>query len=55
MVHLVPDEGVDAGPVLGVEEIIFRAGESLEAFEKRVHEAEHRLLVETLKSVITPK
>ncbi len=52
MVHLVPDEGVDSGPVLGVEEIFFQPGESPEAFEARVHEVEHRLLVETLRRLL---
>jgi phosphoribosylglycinamide formyltransferase-1 len=55
MVHLVPDEGVDVGPVLGAQEIHFQAGESLEQFEARVHEVEHRLLVETLKTVLAKK
>jgi formyltetrahydrofolate-dependent phosphoribosylglycinamide formyltransferase len=53
MVHLVPDEGVDSGPVLAVEEIFFQPGESLEAFDARVHEVEHRLLVETLKRLLS--
>ncbi len=52
MVHLVPDEGVDCGPVLGVEEIPFQEGESLEAFTARVHTVEHRLLVETLRRLL---
>jgi len=52
MVHLVPDEGVDDGPLLTSQEIFFQPGESLEQFEARVHAVEHRLLVETLKSVI---
>lgn len=55
MVHLVPDEAVDNGPVLGVLEIRFRLGESLEGFEARVHEAEHRLLVDTLRRVLTAR
>jgi formyltetrahydrofolate-dependent phosphoribosylglycinamide formyltransferase len=55
MVHLVPDEGVDVGPVLGTRKIIFRPDESLEKFEGRVHKIEHDLLVETLKSVLTTK
>lgn len=53
MVHLVPDEGVDDGPVLATQEIFFLAGESLEDFEARVHEVEHQLLVQTLKNLIT--
>ena len=52
MVHLVPDEGVDNGPVLGTQEIFFQPGETLEAFEQRVHSVEHILLVETLKKVL---
>jgi len=52
MVHLVPDEGVDTGPVLGTQEIAFRSGESLQDFEQRVHEVEHKLLVETIKRVL---
>ncbi len=55
MVHLVPDEGVDSGPVLAQEEIFFEPGETLEQFEVRVHAVEHRLLVATLKEVISKK
>ena len=52
MVHLVPDEGVDNGPVLGRQEIHFRPDESLERFEARVHDVEHKLLVDTLKNIL---
>lgn len=52
MVHLVPDEGVDTGPALATEQIAFQPGESLEDFEQRVHEVEHKLLVETIKNVV---
>ena len=52
MVHLVPDEGVDNGPVLGLQEIPFVPDESLEQFEARVHSVEHRLLVSTLKHIL---
>jgi formyltetrahydrofolate-dependent phosphoribosylglycinamide formyltransferase len=55
MVHLVPDEGVDDGPVLATQEISFEAGESLEAFEQRVHDAEHVVLVGTLKKILETK
>jgi phosphoribosylglycinamide formyltransferase-1 len=51
MVHLVPDEGVDNGPVLDQQEIHFEPDESLERFEARVHEVEHKLLVDTLKNI----
>ena len=52
MVHLVPDEGVDNGPVLGLQEIYFAPDESLERFEARVHHVEHKLLVDTLKKIL---
>jgi formyltetrahydrofolate-dependent phosphoribosylglycinamide formyltransferase len=52
MVHLVPDEGVDNGPVLGLQEIHFVPDESLEGFEARVHDVEHELLVDTLNEIL---
>ena len=52
MVHLVPDEGVDNGPLLGQQEIHFQPDESLEGFEARVHKVEHKLLVNTLKMIL---
>jgi len=50
MVHLVPDEGVDVGPVLAQAEVPIRPGDTLDALEARIHQTEHRLLVETLKT-----
>ncbi len=52
MVHLVPDEGVDDGPVLAIQEIKFIKDESLEGFEIRVHKLEHNLLVNTIRDMI---
>ncbi len=52
MVHRVPDEGVDVGPVILQEEVPIRPGESLEALEARIHAVEHRLLVEALRRVV---
>jgi formyltetrahydrofolate-dependent phosphoribosylglycinamide formyltransferase len=48
MVHLVPDEGVDDGPVLATIEVPIHADDSLETLTTRVHAAEHGLLVATL-------
>ena len=48
MVHLVPDEGVDDGPVLATATVSFKTDDTLETFATRVHAAEHRLLVDTL-------
>ena len=45
MVHWVPDEGVDSGPVIAWEPVGFEAGDTIESFEARLRETEHRLLV----------
>ena len=52
MVHLVPDEGVDNGPVLGTEIVPIYPEDTPESLEARVHEVEHKLLVDTLKTVL---
>lgn len=48
MVHFVPDEGIDDGPVLASREIPINTSGTLEAFAIAVHAIEHELLVETL-------
>lgn len=52
MVHLVPDEQVDSGPVLASEEILIYPKDTLAMLENRMHQAEHRLLVTALLRVI---
>lgn len=52
MLHLVPDEGVDAGPVLAQEVVPIHPDDTLETLEARIHLVEHRLLVATLKSLL---
>ncbi len=53
MVHLVPDEGVDSGPVLAQEIVPIHPEDRLEVLEARIHMVEHRLLVSTLRSLCT--
>jgi phosphoribosylglycinamide formyltransferase-1 len=53
MVHLVPDEGVDDGPVLAQVEVPILPDDSLADLESRVHDAEHRLLIDTIASLCT--
>jgi phosphoribosylglycinamide formyltransferase-1 len=48
MVHLVPDEGVDDGPVLGTATVPIRPDDTLESLTARVHATEHELLITTL-------
>lgn len=45
MVHWVPDGGVDDGPVIATETVTFKSGDSIQDFEARMHQAEHRLIV----------
>lgn len=52
MVHLVPDEGIDNGPVLGQEIVAIDPGDTLEVLERRVHTVEHHLLVDVLCKII---
>ncbi len=52
MVHLVPDEEVDAGPVLGTQEVLIYPQDTLEMLTNRIHQAEHQLLVSTLIRLI---
>jgi phosphoribosylglycinamide formyltransferase 1 len=54
MVHLVPDEGVDDGPVLATATVPIHPTDTLDDLAARVHAVEHRLLVETLASLCTP-
>ncbi len=51
MIHLVPDEGVDSGPILAQQVVPISAEDTIESLEARVHAAEHRLLVATLKQL----
>ncbi len=53
MVHLVPDEGVDLGPVLAQQIVEIRKSDTLEDLEERIHHCEHQLLVNTIKEYLT--
>lgn len=51
MVHYVIPE-VDAGQVIAQQVVPFKAGDSLDSFEARMHSAEHQLIVESIASLI---
>lgn len=53
MIHYVPDEGVDDGPVIATAEVPILADDTLDALEARVHAVEHRLLVDTIAALCT--
>ncbi len=54
MIHLVPDEGVDDGPVLATETVPIDTGGTLAEFEAQIHSVEHRLLVRVLSEWCHP-
>ena len=51
MTHFVPDERVDSGPVIFTQSVPLYSQDSLQTFEKRIHEAEHKLVVKTLQQI----
>jgi len=51
MVHLVPDEGIDDGPLLATIEVPITPHDTVDTLTDRVHLAEHQLLVTTLARV----
>jgi phosphoribosylglycinamide formyltransferase 1 len=53
MVHLVPDEGVDDGPVLATTTVPIHPDDTIATLTARVHEAEHRLLIDTMNDLCT--
>jgi formyltetrahydrofolate-dependent phosphoribosylglycinamide formyltransferase len=52
MVHRVPDEGVDSGPVLGQALVPIYPEDSLPTLEQRVHQTEHELLLHVLEEIV---
>src|SRR3954468_12688809 len=54
MVHRVPDEGVDNGPVLASVEVPINLDDTFESLQARIHAAEHHLLVQAVKSLLDP-
>lgn len=52
MVHLVPDEQVDAGPVIDTEDVPIYPSDTVEMLTNRIHHVEHRLLVSALRRLI---
>jgi formyltetrahydrofolate-dependent phosphoribosylglycinamide formyltransferase len=52
MVHLVPDEQVDRGPVLLTGEVPIYPTDTLESLETRVQQTEHKVLVQALARLI---
>jgi formyltetrahydrofolate-dependent phosphoribosylglycinamide formyltransferase len=54
MVHLVPDEAVDEGPVVAQQLVPIYPEDTCQTLEARVHHTEHRLLVRALHDLLCP-
>ena len=52
MVHFVPDEGIDNGPVIAYQSVPLHISDSFEDFSRRIHTAEHQLLVSAVQHVV---
>ena len=53
MVHFVSDEGIDNGRVIATEDVPIHITDTIQSLEARIHDVEHRLLVESLNTLIT--
>lgn len=52
MVHFVPDEGIDDGPVILHEKVPIHPWDSFEGLEERIHAVEHCLLLRAIEKVL---
>ena len=52
MVHYVPDEGVDDGPVIASVEVPIHPGDSMESLQARIQAAEHKLIVKAIAEAL---
>ena len=53
MVHYVPDEGIDNGPVIASVEVPIHPGDTIESLRARIGEAEHELIVAATAEALT--
>ena len=54
MVHYVPDEGVDDGPVIAWAEVPIHPGDTMESLRSRIQAAEHKLIIEAIGEALAP-
>ena len=55
MVHYVPDEGVDSGPVIASAEVAIGPGDTLEALRLRIRAVEHDLIVRAIAEITSDR
>ncbi len=52
MVHMVPDEGIDNGPVVATQRVDILDTDTRASLEERIHEVEHELLTRAVSELI---
>jgi formyltetrahydrofolate-dependent phosphoribosylglycinamide formyltransferase len=55
MIHFVPDEGVDNGPVIKKEIVPIHENDTIVSLEQNIHQTEHRLFIEALTPLCNQK
>lgn len=55
MVHYVPDEGIDTGPVIASMPVVFEEHDTLPNFAQRMHATEHQLLISAIRTIISQR
>lgn len=55
MVHFVPDEGIDSGPVIMQEIVFIEKNDDLKSLTERIHAIERKLLINALMKLIQNK
>lgn len=53
MIHFVPCEGIDDGPVIAQRTVPIHVADTLSSLEARVHATEHSLIIDALQQLIT--
>ncbi|MEZ4630658.1 MAG: phosphoribosylglycinamide formyltransferase [Deinococcales bacterium] len=51
MVHFVPDEGVDDGPVILWEKVAIYPSDDVDVLRARIRQVEHQLLIQSLRQL----
>lgn len=55
MVHYVPDEGVDNGPLIAAEEVPIGASDTCDVLRRRIREVEHELIVRAIAEALAAR
>ena len=53
MIHFVPDEGIDNGPIIAQQTVPIHVADTLSSLEARMHATEHALVIDALQQLIT--